>query len=420
MKKYYLYIICTLILLSSTCTDRRKQNPFEPGGKAPLNLDIIAYSNNITLSWSKPSLEIFFGFNIYRSETGETGSFTLIAENLLPTKRSFIDGDIIPQKRFYYYITVIGQDIESNPSLTVSAVPGPGYNWIVDWYGYEVLKLTYDLQKVLVRFYTNWPPEDIAVAKDFGTGLILYPSAGMIEKISLESGERQHLIESVDHPYAIEYDATGELFWIIDSSGYLYEMDPQSVTPNVVSAAFKKPISLHIAENNGYIYVTDAGLEKIFQLDRAGEIIAEISTINNQSLQNPIQFLHNEPYKQYWLLESTGRFTYINTKSDSDSDFVRTDTTNSASDMEYAVRDNSIYLAEFNGINSSVLQLYPDGARQISVTGFYNPVDIEINKYDATLLVADTGYGIIWHFDREHNRIGSFHNLGTPIKVIVE
>jgi hypothetical protein len=209
MERYYSYILFCLILLSVSCTERRKENPFEPGGKAPLNLEIIAYSDNIVLSWSKPSLEIFFGFNLYRSESGEAGSFSLIADNVPNTIRSYKDTGITPQKRYYYYITVLGQDVESNPSHTVSAIAGSGYNWIVDWYGFEIIKLTYDLQKVLVRFYTSWPPVDMAVAKEFGTGLILYPGAGVIEKINLENGQRQNLIEIIKYPYAVEYDSTG-------------------------------------------------------------------------------------------------------------------------------------------------------------------------------------------------------------------
>ncbi len=129
---------------------------------------------------------------------------------------------------------------------------------------------------------------------------------------------------------------------------------------------------------------------------------------------------HVFDFKELSRRESTGSMTYIYTKSTDDTQYSKIEIPVRVSDMEISTTEESVYLTEFNGINSSVLQLYPDGSRQIAVVGFYNPLDIEVNKYDASLIISDTGNGAIWHYDQEAWFIGRFTNLYLPGKVTVE
>jgi hypothetical protein len=67
------------------------------------------------------------------------------------------------------------------------------------------------------------------------------------------------------------------------------------------------------------------------------------------------------------------------------------------------------------------VQLSADGTRQTNLPDyFYNPYDIEINPYDGTMLVVDTGNGRVIHYDRNKEVIGMIGNLNFPVKVVIE
>ena len=77
---------------------------------------------------------------------------------------------------------------KSKPSQTVSIIPGHGFNWVVDKWGYQIYKLTYDASQTIFRKYTDWAPHDLAVAEDKNIGLITYPGGGMYEIFDLSTG----------------------------------------------------------------------------------------------------------------------------------------------------------------------------------------------------------------------------------------
>lgn len=419
MIRIFTFLIACVIFIGS-CSDRRKDNPFDPEGTQPVGLEITGFENHILLSWNSPDVDGYSGFNLYRSESGESNSFTILASSIPSDQRSYRDTDIKQGGRYHYYITIVGQGVESKPSAVVSSVPGPGYNWIVDGSGFEILKFSYDMQTSLLRFYTSMRPEDMAVSKAKNRGLILFPYFGIIHEINLVDGKIGTIIEGIAHPYAIEFDQQSGLFWVVDSSGFLYRIDDSDLVPQLISDVFSKPISITLAPQAGFLYISDISAQKVFQLNRDGTIINTISEINGSRLDIPIKFIHDEIYDRYWLLESTGSMTYIYTKSTDDAHYSKIEIPVRVSDMEISTTEESVYLAEINGINSSVLQLYPDGSRQIAVTGFYNPLDIEVNKYDASLIISDTGNGVIWHYDQEAWFIGRFTNLYLPGKATVE
>ena len=411
-------LIC--VIFAASCSDRKKDNPFDPEGVQPLNLNIIGLETHISLTWNHPNIEGFSSFNLYRSTTSAKDSFDIM-ENIPSNQLSYRDFNIILGQRYYYYITIVGQGIESKPSQVVTTIPGAGFNWIIDGAGDEVLKFSYDLQYPLLRLLTNSRPSDMAVSKLSGRGLILFTYDKIIRAINLQNGDLLSTIEDILHPYAIVFDEPSSNFWVVDSSGPLYKINDSDLVPRLVSAdEFSKPISITLAPKSGFLYICDVVQNCVFQVDRSGTIKNMISDINGIPLDNPVKYIHDEIYDRDWLLESKGSMTYIYTKYSNDIEYTSMVLSAGVRDMEIALKNESAYVVEFNGINSSVVQLYPDGSRQIAVTGFYNPIDIEVNKYDASLLVADTGNGIIWHFNHEFLLIGSYSNLYLPSKVILE
>lgn len=416
--------ICTLLILitafTSGCFERKKNNPFEPGAPSSVTLRIIAFDQRVELSWNRPDLYGFSGFNLYRSETGETASFTIIAAGISPNQSSYTDTDIENGKRYYYYLTVTSLDIESSPTPVVSAAPGRGFNWAVDYSGYEVVKLTYDLQTVLFRLSTSSRPQDLVIGEASGTGLILLPDQGIIRQISLSDGQGLNLIESIRYPYRAEYESGAGIFWLIDSSGSLYKIDELSLNTEIVYNSLEHPVSLTLSDQNQAVYLADPGSRSFIILSKSGAVLEKIEQIGGSSLISPQKMIFDQANQRYWLLESTANMAYIYTRRVDESEYRRIDISHRVSDMELSHLTDSIYLSGLSGDNSTVLQLYPDGSRQIALSGLYNPLDIGINRYDATLLVVESGSGLLWHYSPVGQLIGYYPGLYIPHKVRIE
>jgi len=415
----YIIIVLTLTFLFS-CAEREKQNPFDPTGSAPITLSVTSRGQRVDLSWSNPDLSDFTGFNVYRKKETSDSAFNLLAIIQSSGTRNYSDNNVEFRQLYSYYVTIVGQNQESKPSNTVSITPGPGYNWVVDKWGFQIIKTTYDAEHLVLYYYTNYPPSDMAVAKPFRIGLITFPSAGLVEVIGLINGDLIETIDQITYPYVIAYDSSASNFWLGDSSGYLYKIDAETRNVELISSALRKPIFIHIAEQVGLISVVDLNLKEIVQFDRAGDVVNKITEINGQSLSGPRRFLYNEKYDRYWLSDGISSMDFIYTKNRIDDQFMCIDTLPQAIDLELSKYDDKIWLIDFKGFNSSLVQLSHTGIRQLEISGLYEPFDIQVNKYDGTLLIAESGRGRLLHYNNELQLLGMFTPLNFPVKVIVE
>ena len=75
----------------------------------------------VDLSWNQDDYETMLGFNIYRSESQDSG-FTRINQTLVGDSiRTYRDENTQPGVTYYYYFTVAVSGAESEPSNTASA-----------------------------------------------------------------------------------------------------------------------------------------------------------------------------------------------------------------------------------------------------------------------------------------------------------
>ncbi len=417
-----LIVLCGLIFILS-CSERDKGNPFDVSGDISLSLDITSADKRVELTWSSPQVDGYSGFNIYRMAEGYDDSFKRIAMNLSPGTRKYIDDDIQYERTYIYNITISGLDIESSPSENVSISPGPGFIWIVDKWGFQIVKTTYDLQNQIVSYDTDWPPTNMALSKELGVGLVLYLSSNTIEKINL-NGERVGRYNQIKYPMDIVYDQVNSLFWIVDSSGTLYSFDTRIDQISEISQSLSKPTTLSLAADRKLICVTDRGKNEIVQFNQQGNIVQTISSINEKKLSDPIRFVIDEVNNKTWLVDRQNEFDYIYIKGAGENEYTLLDSVHYRSelhgDLELNMQEDASWLISYNGQNSAVVQLSATGSRQLELSGYYNPYDIQINPYDETLLVADSGHSIVLHYNRDNNLIGQSKNLQFPVKVLVE
>jgi hypothetical protein len=417
---YRLLTFSVLACCSWSCAEREKQNPFDPNGKLYLNLNVTTSGPEVELSWDKPNLEGITGFRIYRRQEGLDSNYKIIESNLPPEYRQYTDDQVVYQERYSYYLTIIGADIESKSSNIVSIVPGPGEVWIVDKWGYQLVHSTYDVEHVVANYYTNWPPTDLALAASLQKGLILYNDYGIIEGFDMLSRESLTQITTITHPFKVIYDPEVTSFWVIDSTGYLYRIDASTFQVQLVPCILDKPVQISISGLGGHIDIVDQGLNKIIKLDHNGNYISEISTVQNRPLVQPERYLENPDLQNYWLVDDSGTWDRIYARTNPAEDFKCLDSLTAAGDISCAADSARLWVVKLDNFASAVLQLSASGTRQIELTGFYNPYDLEINRYDGTLLVADSGNKRVVHYDRHHQVLGINFNLNFPIKVMVE
>jgi hypothetical protein len=416
MKKILTFL--SLIVIFS-CSEREKDNPFDPGGDEPVSLSAWSIQKTVELSWNSPNLVDFTGYNLYRKAEDSEQFFTRIAELSVFT-RNYTDTSISYGTTYIYYVKVASGGLESGPSESVAVTPGPGFNWIVDETSFQIRKTTYDLSYTLLALDT-YPrmPTDMAVSDNLETGVILYNRSTLVQEIDL-SGTLRSEYDQIKHPYAVAYDPVGTLFWIVDSSGYLYSLDTRSNILRNRSASLSKPISIHIAPEKNLISIVDAGSKEIVQFNRSGSFINRITSINGKPLEGPYRYVIDEKHDRSWLVDGNSVIDYIYTKSLDDSEFFLADSALNAGDIEASFFSEQAWYVSFNVNESVVLQLSADGTRQLELSYFFNPYDLQVNPYNGSLIVVDSWNGKILHYNQSNKLIGEMENLIFPVKVIVQ
>lgn len=91
-------------------------------GAEALTLQSEGRVGSIYLNWTQDKYDTMAGYNIYRSETGEEGSFKKINSSILSSEeKEYEDKKVEAGKKYYYYFTVVDTAMsESRPSNITS------------------------------------------------------------------------------------------------------------------------------------------------------------------------------------------------------------------------------------------------------------------------------------------------------------
>ncbi len=416
-----LKIILSLLLLFTLygCWNREKNNPFEPEGTFPIYLDVIGYDRTVEINWGEPPVSGHLGFNIFRSETGQPGDFHLLAGMISPTKKVFYDTTVVNQQKYYYYLTVTGQDVESKPSKIVSAIPGPGCYWVADNWENMVARLSYDCSQITRIYYTNYSPYQVILGTN-NVALILYTHSGLIEVFDTETTERIDQSAEIAHPYRACYDELNQCSWVIDTTGILYRVDMNPLHVTAMPTVLRHPASITFNHSSGLIQITDRQLRQVLMVDKNGSIISGITHIQGSQLKDPVGYADDHDGQCYWLVDRIGTRDIVYSRKYNDTDFMAIDSLTRVIDIEVIPGTGGIWLLSYNGINSSVVQLSASGIRQNTLSSLNYPLDIEVNPYDGTLAVANSGAGQVLHYTVDNNFLGGFNNLYLPVYITTE
>ena len=425
LTKIILEILIVFLCINS-CTERDRSNPLDPKAnvKPDVNLTILSFNDRIELKWNSTNLTDFKGYNIYRQDHTDS-SFIIVAGEILPDPIIFIDYNIIYKTTYTYYLTIQGEEYESSPSNKVSITPGPGFNWIVDNWGYQIIKTTYDAKYKMEYYFTDWRPEDIAIDAENNIALITQPTGRRIDIIKTQTASRDTLFTSedryfIDNPYLVEFEPKNKMFWISDSAGTIYRISSSDYSIHLTQSDIIKPDEIFIQLNNDIIYIIDDKSNNIYQFDLNGNQINKISQIGNHVFINPKKFVIDSVDNQFWLVEELDDKDYLYTGFINNSQISLVDSFDHVFEIHLAPVDQSLWISVYENGKSLIMQLSKAGNRQLELTGFYNPYHVTHNPYDGSLIVTDSGNRRVIHYTEDFEILGIFTKLNLPVRVEVE
>lgn len=80
----------------------------------PANLAAVGKNGEVNLTWDEVLDDDHDGYNVYRADYTEDGTFVLLNTEALVAENAYADADVLTDSSYYYYVTAV--DIEGNES----------------------------------------------------------------------------------------------------------------------------------------------------------------------------------------------------------------------------------------------------------------------------------------------------------------
>jgi DNA-binding beta-propeller fold protein YncE len=418
---YKFIFICILPLYLLTCTERARDNIFDPNsgiGTIDIGLRAIGLDQHIQLDWYSPGEIDYNSIQIYRKSPFSDRFKQLVT---LPIGRfTYLDTVSVRDESYTYYITLIGEDYESPPSRLVEAIAGPGDIWILDRWDFEALNLSYDLQVVKRRRYGIWIPENMTIDPGSGTALITYPSYGYFEIFNVtDTYDRLFGFSDLEHPFDCLFEPSTRSFWISDSSGSLYKVNPRSGNLSSLSTNLSQPTQLGLYDNHT-IYLLDKGSEVVYRFNIAGDNRGELRRIGDFVLQSPKLFTIDNANQTVYLVDQTETGDILYSFKPEINLAAALHEAEQIDAIAVDEDDQSVWIVQRIDFNSKIMQLSPEGIRLTELEGYDYPIDLGVNPYNGNLIIIDAGTSTVWHLRPDKTIIGRYTKAIQPYKVLIE
>jgi hypothetical protein len=80
----------------------------------------------------------------------------------------------------------------------------------------------------------------------------------------------------------------------------------------------------------------------------------------------------------------------------------------------------SIWIIVRIDLNSTIMQLSPDGVRLNMLEEFENPIHLAVNPHNGNIIVIDAATATVTHMRADASVVGSYTNAAQPYKVLIE
>ena len=306
---------------------------------------------------------------------------------------------MVYNKKYEYFITVLGGDFETSASDTVSIVPGPVIIWATDVYNRRILKISNDGSHEITQIPVDGYPW--ALAYDSENSTLWYTDVFLNRVYRMQSQDFEvPLNETYGAPIDMVLDKNNDQVWIVDETqGKISVFNRQGVKLGGRSG-FENPISIDCDLNDGSCWVADSKARTVTKISASLEMTLQI-----KDLINPTSVSVNQTTQDCWVADST-RILKFDLKGgsrltlESQGDFLRYLAVDSETGNCW-VLDFSFFADQ-----SRLICFNNNGEKLFELSGFTYPENLKIDTYDNSCIVTDSGAGRILKIGLDGSIIG--------------
>lgn len=344
-------------------------------GAEALTLQSEGRVGSIYLNWTQDEYDTMAGFNIYRSETGEEGSFKKINSSILSSEeKEYEDKKVEAGKKYYYYFTVVDTAMsESRPSNITS-------NTAVDDKP-PVIKHT------ALKSITNGVGATITATVKDNIGVegvtLFYRMEG---EDNFKSVPMNNTTGNYYNAHINAEDITvGNLQYYIEATdGINYAYNGSATEPNVIPVESKAFVS-SVKADNGEVGKSMTGIVKGVNFNESDRVVIDDKEVDTEYVSaKELKFTFKPEYmgkKKVELTENQVVVASIDDAFDVTDSNVKVYNEDTIITKELAKSQNSYLKTNFNGKINSLEVTLKDGDKYFSSSLSYISGNSSGNTY---------------------------------------
>ncbi|MFR2127608.1 S8 family serine peptidase [Eubacterium ventriosum] len=344
-------------------------------GAEALTLQSEGRVGSIYLNWTQDEYDTMAGFNIYRSETGEEGSFKKINSSILSSEeKEYEDKKVEAGKKYYYYFTVVDTAMsESRPSNITS-------NTAVDDKP-PVIKHT------ALKSITNGVGATITATVKDNIGVegvtLFYRMEG---EDNFKSVPMNNTTGNYYNAHINAEDITvGNLQYYIEATdGINYAYNGSATEPNVIPVESKAFVS-SVKADNGEVGKSMTGIVKGVNFNESDRVVIDDKEVDTEYVSaKELKFTLKPEYmgkKKVELTENQVVVASIDDAFDVTDSNVKVYNEDTIITKELAKSQNSYLKTNFNGKINSLEVTLKDGGKYFSSSLSYISGNSSGNTY---------------------------------------
>jgi hypothetical protein len=405
-----IYLICFL-----DCSGRERNNPLDSLGNSKPPVELYLYPNGklVTLNWAVNDLKDYKGFRVYRA-MGDTTNFQLLKE-VDPQIHSYTDSSTNFYHWYYYRVSVLGYQVESNPSKIRKTLPGPGVIDILSRYGNSIHEYSYDLLHTLHLYDTEFPPINWDWDQYNGQVWLANAQFRAISKLNLSLGYEDFIYE--DHflrPVDVKWNRSNQLLYILDSQkAKIYSLFQQVLTDSIE------------LPKDDYFKMLLTPEQSIVAIDSDRVNVYSIQGTSNDTIQLPEAFIGQD------LLFDDGYLYILAANIAEKRSIIMKFEPNTGKSEEFffdgyfeiltkTPGSNYFWGSEFVNLNNyHLVQLSETGQRLFDLTASSEFSDMQVNKIDHSLITVQRYLNRIALYDSSGSLISENFEIYDPVKTLI-
>ena len=344
-------------------------------GAEALTLQSEGRVGSIYLNWTQDEYDTMAGYNIYRSETGEEGSFKKINSSILSSEeKEYEDKKVEAGKKYYYYFTVVDTAMsESRPSNITS-------NTAVDDKP-PVIKHT------ALKSITNGVGATITATVKDNIGVegvtLFYRMEG---EDNFKSVPMNNTTGNYYNAHINAEDITvGNLQYYIEATdGINYAYNGSATEPNVIPVESKAFVS-SVKADNGEVGKSMTGIVKGVNFNESDRVVIDDKEVDTEYVSaKELKFTFKPEYmgkKKVELTENQVVVASIDDAFDVTDSNVKVYNEDTIITKELAKSQNSYLKTNFNGKINSLEVTLKDGGKYFSSSLSYISGNSSGNTY---------------------------------------